>query len=605
MSSLPKTNLPVDILQQAFTCANCGELSRFRPNNPHPCGCGGTRWILGSDTKLFDWKANLATVRRGDRPQIAGVIRKLSATLAVESDDPIVAALVEVERGGFEAAQQPQECGHPLAAVDSGGCASCRRERALRDQVAEEKERADAVSAEIGTWMKKVAAAEASAASMSATVVKTCEELVAARESIAEMEPAEAERQRLAEQGERDSSKITMLESECESLRREVEGMDAASARAKRAEESLEGIESLLAEALADAERLRAEKAAAERRVNELGERVERHAQEIKAVVERADAMQAHVIEMKQTHETLIEATAARRAELEDENKAMTAEVARLNRDNAALNKELNEGWLRRGRVVELEGEVDRLVRELTVARDDVAAKSKDAAPEVTEDAAAIASANETLTRELQAAKNEAAALRKQLDESWLGKDRIVALEAANRRVGLELEAARAELPALREKADEADALKAKLLETEAANERLAGELDAETKAAASLRKEIDESWLRKDRVVELEAGNERLDHDLIVARDDVATLTRGLAVAQEDVAALRKQVADDEVREGKMREMEASNERLRKQVAEGDLQAEKMRELEAANERMVRELEAANGKLAAIRASV
>lgn len=567
MSSLPKTIPQVDLLQQAFTCANCGELARFRPNNPHPCaGCGGTRWILGSDTKLFDWKASLTTVRRNDRPQIAGVIRKLSATLAVDTDDPIVAALVEVERGGYEAAQQPQECGHPVAAADAQGCASCRREQAWRDQAAEQKERADAVSAEIDSWMKKTATAEAGATSMSATVVKTCEELVAARERIAEMEPAEAERQRLAEQADRDSSTITMLESECESLRREVEGMDAASARARRAEESLEGIESLLAEAIADTERLRAEKAAAERRVNELGERVEKHAQEIAAVTERADAMLAHVIEMKRTHETLIEATAARRAELEDENKALAAEVAGLNRDNAALNKELNEGWLRRGRVVEMEAEAERLTHDLTVARDDLAAKSKaDAAPKVSDDAAIAA--NEALALELQAAKKDAATLRKELADSWLRKDRIVELEAANRRAALALGAANDELSALRAKADEAAALKARLAESDATNERLVAEIEAETKAVAVLRKETDESWLRKDRMVELEAGNERLDHDLTVALDDAAT--------------------------------------LRKQVADGEFQAEKMREVEADNARMARELEAANGKLAAIRASV
>src|SRR3954464_3701218 len=98
-------------LTQAFTCAGCGHLDRFRPSAPHPCpGCGQARWILGLDSKLFEWKAGLATLRRSDRGQIAKVILGEMATLPDDPSDPIAVALSEVRKSGFDEAAEIQQC---------------------------------------------------------------------------------------------------------------------------------------------------------------------------------------------------------------------------------------------------------------------------------------------------------------------------------------------------------------------------------------------------------------------------------------------------------------------------------------------------------------
>lgn len=287
----------------AFTCAECGVASRFAPDKPHPCaGCGKTRWILGVNVKLSEWKAALATLRRSDRSQIAEMIRRESGALAADTEDPITIALLDVQQSGYAAASDLQECGHPLAARRDGVCASCQREREIIYTLEQEKLRADSVAVEIGTWMQKADAAGAALSGMTAKMELTQADFENALAKIAEMEPAAAKCEKLTDQLAAVLSTLADSDRERTVLQRDLEGMFAATARAVKAESARAVSESRLADALSENAELRRAKDEGERQLRDMNLDVKRHGEKIKDLGGKLDGGIAHVLEMKRTH---------------------------------------------------------------------------------------------------------------------------------------------------------------------------------------------------------------------------------------------------------------------------------------------------------------
>jgi myosin heavy subunit len=622
-----------------FTCANDGNVAWFNPRDPNPCvECHETRWILGIDTKLFEWKASLATER--PREQVAALIRKTVATLLADPDDPIIAALVDVQNSGFVAAAELQECGHSKGDLRDGACIACQKESALTADIDNQRTRADSLVAELDRSSRSAAASAVAEKSALARMESVTEELGRANQRVELLLGAESELLRVSEQAEMAAARNLMLDQEVASLRRELEGMDAALAQARKSESALIGVNSALDDALCQLADARRARETAEKKAQELSRRIETLDQACAQAKEKIDAGVAHVIEMKQTHETLIEHAAKARIRLDDENKELRTAAAGLERERDALKKEQDEGWLRKDRIVELETTSDRLGRQLETALAELTVLRNEQAVSIERKNLVLQfqADNEQLARDVGNARADTAAKQKQLDELWLSKDLVVQLEGDKARLTRELEAATAEMARLAEKGP----VQVRVADPDvlAANDALARELAAAKKKSASLRKEIDEGWLGKDRVIELERTVKRLTGELNVATTEISALTkerddalrsatrlaelegenldllRRAELATRNEAILRKELSEGWLGKDRVVELEADTARLSREIAAanaeigalgrerdaGAVAMEKLAAAEDANARLVRQLAAANGQLDAIR---
>lgn len=551
--------------QLAFTCANCGNQQRFVPSaSIQPCsGCRGTRWILGNDTKLFDWKQSLTVVRRTDRAQLAQIVRSEMLTLDSADAEPLVDALRQVKLAGWEAALDAQECGHPMALrSDDGKCTACVWDREMARKVQEQKQRADIFSAEIDTWMKKCSQAEADAKTLVRDVEGAVEELAESQNRVAELEKLVGLLKEQQEKKETQDGRVKALEDQLAASNREIEGLEAQISQVRR--EARDKLVAVLVQEDKVASGLKEAKLKLEEKNAQLQGRLGEILAERDDLQDKFDASVAHTIEMKRGYELMIEGAANAKIAVDDENKALRAELEQARRDYAAAKKLNDESWLGKDRVVEMDAAIKRLERELAAANGELERLRREAEKPPEKKPKKVGDSE----RELAAARKEIAALKKQINESWLNKDSVLALDREKKRLEHALTVANDSLAAATKVRDDYETLRQRAADLEQKTAKLESDLDAANRGAMALMKDRDEAAIYRDRAIEVEIQNERLLRDAEIAKGVADAATK-----ERDAMALRMANTLEVERENEalVRERDEALETIRRLTKERD----------------------------------
>jgi hypothetical protein len=329
-------------LDRAFTCAECGHVARFKPSKPRPCGCGGSRWILGADSKVFDWKRQLSGLHK--REHLATAVRAFIPAMAGEPEDPLFQAVVEVHAAGYAAASDLRGCGHAFGDMRPEGCLACAREAAVREEMEREKERADGFSAEIGNWIEKAKVASNDVGRLTESVAALTAELASAKAKAAEVVAAKLEAAATRAKWEALSREYELLQQDYRTADKQLAQLHVARRTAEVAQRSAEDLAAELRRANGELEEARG----AAKSLAAKAARADTLDADLANARHQLDVVSENCVELKAKADASCIAHAGRIDELEhllaEESKALSLAVAGLTK----LRKQRQEeAWMR------------------------------------------------------------------------------------------------------------------------------------------------------------------------------------------------------------------------------------------------------------------